>query len=166
MGAITADDIAIQDDFLDEALTIRSDINTEGCYRTAALEANRFIEKGMGREDAIWQATQMVEAALREIVASRKPWATDSEMKTAFETAASRYANLIGITDPDDDEVMQAFFEQDKTKYPEMIKTAPPSGGGDELPVFDEGDAVRPMMDITGQPQQICKDWLAYDWSA
>ena len=79
MPEITVHDIAIRDDLLDQALALKSDINAQGCYMTAADKANAFVSDGMNREDAITQAVEMVEAVLREIVASTKPWTNDAD---------------------------------------------------------------------------------------
>ena len=161
INTITLDEIDLDQSLLRKAVAIRSDVSKAGSLLVALDEANKFLHSGMARDDALHQGVEMVEAALREVVASKHAWNDDPELRDRLETAGWRYANLIGVTSPDEQsepEMLQA-LNADQAAHGHLVRTHL------GLPEWHSKEATGFVAEVAGTSRQIAAAWLDYDWS-
>jgi hypothetical protein len=76
--------------------------------------------------------------------------------------AGWRYAIMIGITDPyddDRDDLSEAVMTADRAKYPHFLHEE------NGYKVWDEKEATTFVQDLTGYDRRTCAAWLDYDWN-
>lgn len=151
-------DVSLDSDLLKAALEKQPDLSLHALREQLEDDASAFIrELDCTPAEAVAQAREKAHAVLREIVyGTDAPWSGNEPMREALEAAGWRYAALIGIVDSDAGADVLA---SDRAKYPQFIKAT-----ADGTPIWDQTDAVQFVRELTGQPDDVCKRWLAYDW--
>jgi hypothetical protein len=88
-------------------------------------------------------------------------WDDDPALRDALEYAGWRYATLIGVVAPSEEDVPLAVREEDRARFPHMIRR-----GAKGLPIWDVAEAETFVHEITGAPRAVCAAWMGYDWPA
>lgn len=90
-----------------------------------------------------------------------KCWRDNPELLDALEDAGWRYATLIGIVDPEEEDVPASVRASDREKYGHMIRKA--DNGG---PLWVCREATTFVCELTGAARETATAWLNNEWHA